>query len=283
MPHRHPGPPAPIEAFTLTLPTLPEALGGLRILHLSDLHVRRRRRAAAGTRWQALLDALGQCRADLVAYTGDYMDEPGDETPALDALNQVAARVEATMRPRLGQWGVFGNHDSPALRAAARHTPHIGWMHAALTPALHDRESGQACPVRVLGLSWPEDPLAALLAAGDHAPRPGEFVLTLAHYPTALAGLSDLGLPLMLAGHTHGGQVRLHPRLIPHTSCDLPPTCACGLVRLGSTLGAISRGLGEGFADGLRINCPAQAPLYTLRRGALEGPGGPGLVQVRAW
>lgn len=286
-PYRDPGLPRPLEAITLSHPAVPPSLEGLRILHLSDLHVRRRRRAAAGTRWARLLEALSTARADLVAYTGDYMDEPGDEPAALDALAQLAEHVERVMAPRLGQWGVFGNHDTPALRAAARHAPRVRWMDAELSPAVRDRRTGHAAPLRVLGLSWPEDPLAALLEGGDdpgQARRPaGEFVLTLAHYPTTLAALSDLRLPLALAGHTHGGQIRLHPRLIPHTSCDLPPTHASGLVRLGGTLCAISRGLGEGVADGLRVNCPPQAPLYTLRRGPLGGAAGPGLVQVQAW
>lgn len=283
VPHRHPGPPAPIEPFTVVHPDLPASLDGLTILHVSDLHVRRRRPSrGSGDRssWGRLLHAVEQTPADLVAYTGDFMDDPGHEAHALDALGRLVQAAASTRPPRLGQWAVFGNHDSPAFRQAAVHIPGLRWLDNELTSPLTDT-AGHATALRVLGLSWPEDPLAALL----DAPAPGsagEFTLTLAHYPSVLVTLAAMRVPLVLAGHTHGGQVRPHRALIPHTSSDLPPTMGCGLLRLGQTLCAISRGAGEGYMDGLRVNCPPQVPLYTLRRGPLAGPS-EGVCVVTRW
>lgn len=275
VPHRHPGPPAPVEAFTISHPDLPAGLDGLTILHLTDLHVRRRRGPGPGAAWGRLMQGVEQVRADLVVYTGDYMDDPGHEAAALDAMGQLARAAQA-WKPRFGQWGVFGNHDTPEFRTAAAHVPHIRWLDNELSEPIAGPDG-----LRVLGLSWPEDALGALL----DAPAPGRdtFVLTLAHYPSVLVTLAAMRLPLMLCGHTHGGQVRLHKSLIPHTSSDLPPTMGCGVLRLGGTLACVSRGAGEGYMDGLRINCPAQAPLYTLRRGPLPGEGGAEVRVVMRW
>lgn len=284
-PHRDLGPPAPIESIEVVHPEVPAAIEGLRILHLTDLHVRRPRRPTPGGRsaWDRLLFAVAHTPADLVVYTGDCIDEVGHEAAGLDALKQLSDAIE-THPPRLGQWGIFGNHDTPVFRSAARHAQAIRWMDRVLTPPLTPRGGGAALPLRLLGLSWPEDPLAALLEAGPSPVTPGQFVLGLVHYPSVMVTLADVAVPLVLAGHTHAGQIRLHPRLAPHTSCDLPTDLASGMLRIRGTLGCIARGVGEGFADGLRVNCPAQAPLYTLRRGPMPGRDSePGLHMVKSW
>ena len=98
---------------------------------------------------------------------------------------------------------------------------------------------------------------------------------------------SSLNLPLVLAGHTHAGQIRLSPRLAPHTSSDLPAHLATGVLRLRGTLCCVSRGMGEAIREHLRINCPRHVPLYTLRRGELPraegGAGAEVVTQVMAW
>lgn len=115
------------------------------------------------------------------------------------------------------------------------------------------------------------------------------FTLTLAHMPSMIFPAADLGLPLILCGHTHAGQIRVSPRLAPHTSSDVPVHLASGVLRLRSTLCCISRGLGDGVYPGLRFNCPWQVPLYTLRHGplpafAVRGDVEPHTVQqVVAW
>lgn len=258
--------PALIEAFTIPVPALPASLDGFTILHLSDLHIRR---FTPGRRsFIELLDALDAAASsalsprgppDLIAITGDLMDAPGQE----DATRRSLERIAPHLRARLGVVAIFGNHDSPALRRDLDQRP----VHPIrFLP-------GQAVRLRpdldVLGLSYPEDPLSALLAAPLD---PGVFTLTLAHHPTCLIACADLGLPLVLAGHTHAGQVRVSSRLAPHTSSDLPPHLATGLLRLRGTLMPISRGIGTGVIEGLRVNCPPQIPLYTLTPGTPPSP-----------
>ena len=113
-----------IEPMTLALPhrgkTGRARWAGLRVLHLTDLHVRGPR-----PRHGRLLDELAACDADLVLLTGDYMTKAGDERAALPVLRRV---VEA-LRPRLGLYGVFGNHDTPAFAEACRaRLPRVRWL-----------------------------------------------------------------------------------------------------------------------------------------------------------
>lgn len=278
---RTPTPPAPIERFDLTHPLLHPALDGTTILHISDLHVRRN--LLHTDRYKLILHALEETPADIIALTGDYMDEPGcepsHERAALDTLKALAA----AWRPRIGAFAIFGNHDTPDFqRTCIRELPTINFI------------GGRAIDLpnhlQLIGLDWPEDTLALANSPSSPNPAPNPnpnlsppFSIALSHHPTTLIPASHLNIPILLAGHTHAGQIRLHPRLSPHTSSDLPPHLASGILQLRSTLCCITRGLGDGVIEGLRINCPRQIPLYTLRRGPLKHDNPDSVRQAVAW
>ena len=277
---RRPVPPEPVEVFDIPNPALPSSLEGLRILHISDLHVRRH--ALGSDRWKHLLDAVSRVDADLVVLTGDYTDEPGHERAALDALKRLAAAWPA---PRLGAFGIFGNHDTSELLHRAGEVRGVTWLSG---PGRAPRWASPCADLRIIGLDYPEDFVSAVLDQPPCPPAtPRPFTIALAHYPTAVIPAAAVGIPLVLAGHTHAGQMRISSRLAPHTSSDVPPHLATGILRLGNTLCCISRGLGDGVMEGLRFNCPRQAPLYVLRHAPLPPPT-PGsdpaaVTQVVAW
>ncbi len=256
----------PIEAFDVPHPQVPagpyahgQGLDGLRILHLSDLHTRRI--AHAGNRFQTLLRALASTPADLIILTGDYCDDPGHEAAALDALDRLS---RAWCPPTLGAFATFGNHDTAAMMHAAASLPHITWLGG---PGHVPKWARPHPKLHIVGLDYPEDFIAATLDAPP--PDPAALTIALAHYPTAVIPAASLGIPLVFAGHTHAGQIRISSRLAPHTSSDVPAHLASGILRLDQTLCCISRGIGDGVFEGLRINCPWQVPLYTLRHGPL--------------
>lgn len=265
---RRPEPPAPIELVRLGHPTLPAELEGLRILHVTDLHIRRGRPFTASVR--SLLEALRQTPADLLVLTGDWMTYPGDEAAALKAL----AAVLDSSRPRLGAFGVFGNHDTAALINEALRLENVRWLR-------NERARIEGLPLELVGASYPEDMLGALLRPPAVSAPP--FRIALAHYPTQVYPAAELDIPILLAGHTHGGQLRLSPRRLFHTSADLPCELGCGLLRLRDTLCAVSRGIGNAILN-FRLNCPPQAPLYILRRAELPPSTDPRkLNRIRAW
>lgn len=264
--------PSLIEEFDIAHPALPAELDGLTVLHVSDLHSRRF--APRSAAFQRLAHALASVEVDLVVFTGDLMDAPGQELGAIQTLAALAEQC----RVRVASLAVFGNHDTPVFRRLA--PPAIPAITFLNNEFLAITVRGQTH--HVLGLSHPEDPLAAWLKCST--PRP---FLTLAHHPTCLIACADFGVPLVLAGHTHAGQIRVSPKLAPHTSSDIPAHLATGALRLRQTLMLISRGVGDGVVETLRINCAQQLPLYTLRRGPMPAlPRGVPenvVTQVLAW
>jgi len=208
--------------------------------------------------------AIAATPADLIVLTGDYTDEAGHEPAAVDALDRLS---RAWPTPALGAFGIFGNHDSNAMLHAAQGLERITWLGG---PGRRPRWAAPHPRLRLVGLDYPEDFISATLDAPAHDPE--ALTIALAHYPTAIIPGASLGIPIVLAGHTHAGQIRLSSRLAPHTSSDIPAHLASGILRLDQTLCCISRGIGDGVFEGLRINCPWQVPLYTLRRGPLPTP-----------
>lgn len=273
-----------LDAVDLPLPDLPAALHGLRVAHLSDLHVVRPGRR----RYRALFDALDALDADLVFLTGDYMCDLGQERPAVDVLAEVCRRIQ----PRLGVFGVFGNHDSASLRDTMRTLP-VRWLENECVPI-------DGLPLRVLGVENDRHTLPDMLALlgsmrnGDTPNRDTTIddttdsdtspavTLLLSHYPTLLSTAADMSVNVMFSGHTHGGQWRLPGRVALYTSCDLPGRLAAGILRHRDTLAAISRGLGETWVP-IRFFCPPHLPVYTLKPGDLPGERSEQIENVQPW
>lgn len=274
--HR-PKPAYPIEWTPIAHPGFPPELDGLTVLHLTDLHVRRGRPEVPLLR--TLAEALASYPVDLAVFTGDAMNYPGDEGSALRALGGLVGACRA----RLGVVGVFGNHDSAEFRRRADGIAGIRWLRDEILeiPGL---------PLRIVGSEDPDDLLGAMLGMGagevgrKMAARgeDGIFTIALAHYPTEIYPAAELGLPLVLAGHTHGGQIRLSPDIAPHTSTDLPGRLASGVLRLRNTLCCVPRGLGQAVVE-LRVNCSPHVPVYEIRRGGLEGGACEELRRVVRW
>jgi len=265
-----------LERIDLTLPTLPASLEGLRIAHVSDLHVRRSLRGPA-----RIGRSLGAVRLDLLVLTGDQMDGAGDETPAIEALAEICEQA----RPRLGTFGVHGNHDTAEFRHAAQQLP-VLW----LTDRTHRLDDA---PIQIDGLDVDANCRMDALALAAQDP-PGRtkrrdvthdrpLRLLLCHLPTALPIAADLGYDLMLSGHTHGGQLRPLPNLAVYNSMDWPLRLTSGMLRHRDTLCCVSRGLGRAKPFRFRFFCPPHIPIYTVRRGAIPGRYTDGIDNVRPW
>lgn len=269
-----------IHPLDLTLPDLPSDLEGLRIGQLSDLHVK-----ADRARYRMVARCVATLAMDLTVLTGDYMCEPGDEHLAFDVL----ARICQNIRPRFGIVGVFGNHDSRELRKMCQRLP-VTWLN-------NSAHFPDDLPLQVAGFETlrnvPPDSLATLdamshgeglvpqLSTGQHG-EVGALRILLSHQPSYLLIAADMGFQLMFSGHTHGGQIRLPWARALVNSSDFPAALTSGVLRHRRTLCAISRGLGEtGLA--MRLFCPPQIPLYTLRRGPMPGTETDQIQNVHPW
>jgi predicted MPP superfamily phosphohydrolase len=191
-----------LSRLAIDVPGLPAPFAGLRIVHLSDLHVG----SHLGT--DELAEHVRRVNAlapDLVCLTGDLVDRA--ETCAR------AFPVLAGLRARHGVLVTLGNHDvaagADAVTAALReHTP-FTVLRNARTRLQVGGASLAVVGVDDLGLDWArgvrEHPALPALAAG----LDGEPWLLLSHRPDCFPQAAGLGASLVLSGHTHGGQLGL--------------------------------------------------------------------------
>jgi hypothetical protein len=232
---------------------LPPALAGLRLVHLSDLHVGPLADAAA------LREALARVLAldpDLVCITGDVVDNPyADLARWLPEL--------ARLRARHGVYAILGNHDRRvgAARVAAALTARCGWR------VLRDELATltiRGARLHLVGLehrprAHAADALPSVLA---RVPA-GEPAIVLVHHPAAFPRAAAAGVPLTLAGHTHGGQVavpglpRLNPARLLVTRFD------AGCFAQGTSVLHVSPGLGAS-GQRVRIGVPREITVLTL-------------------
>lgn len=256
-----------------TLPVLPVGASPLRILHISDLHMTPRQQSKQ--RWVARLADL---RPDLVVNTGDNLAHPRAVPAVLRALQPLLA---------LPGVFVFGNNDyyapkpkNPAhylfdtgkkirggplpwgdLRAAFVEHGWLNMTHARcqLTVAgqrmviagVDDPHTKRDRYQRIAGRA---DPAADLRLGLTHSPE-----------PRVLDAFAEDGYDLVLAGHTHGGQLRLPGYGAIVTNCGLDRSRARGASRWGAhTWLHVSAGLGTSPFAPIRFACPPEASLLTL-------------------
>lgn len=254
-----------------TLPVLAAGARPLRVLHISDLHLTPRQRSKQ--RWVA---RLAELEPDLVVNTGDNLAHPRAVPAAIAALG-----------PLLDLPGlfVFGSNDyfGPTPKNPARYLVKSS-----------RRSHGEPLPWR--------DLRAALLERGWHDATHSRVDLTVGGLDVAAAGVDDphlgldrydrvsgrregalrLGLThspeprvldrfaaddydLVLAGHTHGGQLRVPGIGALVTNCGLDRSRARGASRWGvHTWLHVSAGLGTSPFAPVRFACPPEATLLTL-------------------
>lgn len=180
----------------IELESLSEDLDGLSIVHLSDFHFTGR---IGKSYFRDLVDASNRLEPDLVAITGDLVDEAA----CLDWAPEIFSRLSS----RLGVYFILGNHD--LLIDSAR-------LRSRLTSAGLVDLGGQWRQVlargRPLLLAGNELPWFAPAAHWAKAPprtAGGPLRIALAHSPDQLAWARANEVDLLLSGHTHGGQIRV--------------------------------------------------------------------------
>jgi predicted MPP superfamily phosphohydrolase len=232
----------------------PRAFDGLRIAHVSDFHVGH---LMSADRAIEAIEGMRGARPDLVVCTGDVVDLDVD-----CGVDRVFAALKGCEAP-LGAWLVLGNHDHlDDPRRVIRLAKEAG------VETLHDRiatfeaadRSGPEGVLRIGGVDWGRTISDCSERVGRLWRTVGGVDLLLAHNPKAFAGASRLGVPLVLAGHTHGGQVAIRR---PRTDVSFARRLKAGLYRRGRSTLFVTVGLGAWFP--LRVNCPPEIAILTVR------------------
>lgn len=237
---------------TLRMATLPKELDGLSIVHLSDLHFTGQMSLAY---YDYVVDCANEMQGDLIVITGDIVDKER----CLEWIPATLGRLQA----RHGIYFVLGNHDK-RIGDANR-------VRKLMTQSGMIDVGGRATSIEVNGseihIAGNELPWYPLRAAEDvfrpEARSTNVFRLLLAHTPDQYLWARDRNYHLMLAGHCHGGQIRL-PVLGPIVSPSRHGAkYASGLFFEAPTLMHVSRGLAG--THPLRFNCtPELAKLVLL-------------------
>jgi predicted MPP superfamily phosphohydrolase len=236
-----------ITRATLPVAGLPEALNGLRIGLLTDIH---------RSVWVSHQDvaravaALMAERPDLIVLGGDYVSWGGQDRSYVSASAEALAPLTAPQ----GVFGVLGNHDDDHAVPAALARIGVQVLRDARTRLTIRNEVLDLIGIRFWTRRGPD--VAAV--ARDAAPAS----ILLAHDPRRLAEAAALRIPLVLSGHTHGGQVVLP--LVGAIAAQKFPLVA-GIGRQNRTTIFVSRGIGTVYVP-IRINCPPEVAMLTLQR-----------------
>jgi len=269
----------------LVLETLPPELDGLRIAQLSDIHigsfmpVREIRRAVG---------MANDLHADLTVVTGDFLTEAGDPIEACIA-------ELANLRAPLGVWGCNGNHEiyanAEALAAELFSRYGMKLLRQEQAEIRFNRRAFHLIGVDYQRERNPDGTKRRALTAIESLIEPNIFHILLSHTPNSFSRAAELGIDLSLAGHTHGGQIRVEildadvsparfftpyieglyrrPLFAPSSDTEFD-------LRTGATPGAasppgagsllyVNRGLGTIGAP-VRLGVPPEITLHTLRR-----------------
>ncbi len=236
---------------------LPAKLEGLRIAHVSDLHVGRYTRPGMLPR---IVDAVNGLDADLILFTGDLVDFSYNDLPAgIDTLQR--------MRSRYGLALIEGNHDLFQDPDEFDSRVKDAGLKLLVDDAMTVSVRGE--PVQLLGTRWGVSTgdrrmagpmaFAASIKKMSALRDPKAFPILMAHHPHTFDAAAAAGFPLTLSGHTHGGLFNLTPRI------GFGPVFYrywSGLYQNDASQLVVSNGIGNWFP--LRVNTPAEIIDLTL-------------------
>ncbi|MFZ4775715.1 MAG: metallophosphoesterase [Terrimicrobiaceae bacterium] len=233
-----------------TLPNLPTAFEGFRLLHLTDLHL------DLDTALTPVIARLVRDLAhDAAVVTGDYRNKTdGNYLPCLREMEQITS-VLSPLR-----WGILGNHDFVEM---------VPSLEAAGLPILLNEVASIEREGKKLWFAGIDDPhfykTHDLPKVRDEIPH-GACAILLSHSPETFAAAEPLGFDLQLSGHTHGGQLCLPGGIPVVVPCKIAKRFIRGAWRHGNLQGYTSPGTGScGVAA--RLNCPPEITLHILKTG----------------
>jgi predicted MPP superfamily phosphohydrolase len=253
-----------IERVDVPVANLPPELDGLRIAQLSDIHIGDYMPPHEIAR---AVDMANSLQPDISFVTGDFVSSEGDP---LDACITELSRLRAP----LGVWGCNGNHEIYAgvEEEAERLFREKGMRLLRAQSAVVEHNGAR---FNLLGVDYQRDHMVS----GEHSgPMLREIEpmirrdmpnFLLSHNPNSFPRAAELGIELSLAGHTHGGQVKVE--IVDHSisPARLMTPFVAGLYHLpmnGQKAALyVNRGLGT-FGFPVRIGVPPEITLLTLRR-----------------
>ena len=237
--------------YDFTHRDVPEAFEGFRIAFISDLHYKSLFKEQG---LNSLVDLLIAQKADVLLMGGDYQEGCEYVEPLFAALSRV--------KTPMGTYGVMGNNDYERCHDdIVRTMEHYG-MRVLEHKVDTLRKDGQQ--ILIAGVRNPFD-LARNGVSPSLALSPKDFVILLVHTPDYIEDVSIANTDLALAGHTHGGQVRIFgvaPILPSHYGNRFVTGLAYNSAKIPLI---VTNGIGTSQVP-IRIGAPAEIVMITLHR-----------------
>jgi predicted MPP superfamily phosphohydrolase len=244
-----------VREVDIPLPDLPRDLEGLRILHLSDIHLSAflSERELAG-----VIDASNELRPQVAVMTGDLISGHSDP---LDACIRQLARVKSDT----GLLACMGNHER-YIRAEA----YTARQAARLGIAFLRHESRQlrfgTATLNIAGSDFESHRNRDRYLMGmERLVQPGAVNVLLQHSPDVFPAAVSKRYNLLLAGHTHGGQVTVEILDQSINPARFFTPYVYGLYRIGGAAAYVTRGIGT-IGIPARIGAPPEISLLRLRK-----------------
>ena len=245
--------------YTVAFDTLPQRFSGYRIAQISDFH-----NAQSQTLNRKLREAVRQAKPDIIVFTGDLIDRTRtDLTTAVSLVHD--------LRDTAPMYFVCGNHDarSEAYETLVERLQSEGVRVLANETVLLQRGTDAIC------LAGVDDPARSDQLPGNRAvlkreieslPRDASFTILLTHRPDTPVLYAEENMDLVLAGHAHGGQMRLpFAGGLYAPSQGVFPLYTEGVCTRGNMQMVISRGVGNS-AFPFRVNNRPELVVVTLEK-----------------
>ena len=238
-----------ISEITLKFERLSEHLNGMTILHISDLHLTK-----IGKREERLIEIVNRLNADILVITGDFVNKRKMLDDCIQLINK--------FRARYGKWGVWGNYDHSILNLTDRKK----LAEQDIVILINENQSIKIKQenIWIIGVDDPFTGRDDLLQAIAGVPEEAIKIL-LSHSPAIIEEAQRAKIDLVLAGHTHGGQIYIP--LISHFIVSLlgGGGYIAGLYRVGQTYLYVNRGIGTSILP-LRAFSPPEITLIRLEK-----------------
>jgi predicted MPP superfamily phosphohydrolase len=242
-----------VREVDIPLPGLPKDLEGLRVLQLSDIHLSAFLSEGELAR---VIDAALELRPQLAVITGDLISGRGDP---LDACIRQLARLKADS----GLYACMGNHERYARVEAytARASARVGIRF--LRGEAQALRFGDAT-LNLAGLDFQSSRhRRTYLRGAENLILPGATNVLLQHNPDVFPQAALQGYNLLLAGHTHGGQVTVEILDQAINPARFFTPFVYGLYRTGTSAAYVTRGIGT-IGIPARIGAPPEISLLRL-------------------
>ncbi|MCG6533490.1 MAG: metallophosphoesterase [Syntrophales bacterium LBB04] len=253
-----------IKKYQISHASLAEVLSGLKVAHLTDLHIKR-----TTDREKKILEILDQEKPDLIFLTGDYITFNGSYAPALSFFRQLQAPF--------GVYAVMGNTEYYNENGSCVLCHKEGSRQLRKKPnPIFLRNSGVEVKIngKLLSILGTDDPVTKrsdLKKSFTHG-LSNKASIVLAHSPEIFSEAVKQGVDLVLSGHTHGGQLGIIKYLKKLFPLDAALEFLDGFFQEGRTLLYVNRGTGTSLLP-FRFGVKPEVAIFQFKSPSGQPPG----------